>query len=215
MKKQAIAPIIFAALLLCGSGGASADPGFYGGVSLRDGNVESTGLKLGSLPLSWSGYASPLSDENQQRTMVFGGYRFRSDIAVEAAFNTTDQYALQPRVASSYGGVGLKSGDVGLHAWNADVYTSWEFLRSLSLYGRLGYAQSEGRPLFTGSVLMPGDPRRQRDGVNYGVGLRYDMTQSLGLRVEYSRFARFGGESAVSGPLPDSDQVLIGVQFKF
>ena len=49
---------------------------------------------------------------------------------------------------------------------------------------------------------MPGDARRQRDGVNYGVGLRYDMTQSLGLRVQYSRFRPFAGETASTGPLP-------------
>ena len=99
--------------------------------------------------------------------------------------------------------------------WNADVYTSWEFLRSLSLYGRLGYAQSETRPLFSGASLVPGDPRRLRDGVNYGVGVRYDMSQALGLRVEYARFGRFAGESSSVGVLPESDQVTIGVQFRF
>jgi opacity protein-like surface antigen len=85
----------------------------------------------------------------------------------------------------------------------------------VSLYGRLGYAQTETRPMFAGASLVPGDLRRQRDGVNYGVGLRYDMTQSLGLRVEYARFGRFIGEGANSGPLPETDQVRIGVQFKF
>jgi opacity protein-like surface antigen len=79
----------------------------------------------------------------------------------------------------------------------------------------LGYAQTDTRPLFAGASLLPGDVRRQRDGVNYGLGLRYDMTQSLGLRVEYARFGRFVGEGAGGGPLPESDQVLIGVQFKF
>jgi hypothetical protein len=41
------------------------------------------------------------------------------------------------------------------------------------------------------------------------------MTQSLGLRLEYSRFGRFAGESAASGLLPESDQVTVGVQFRF
>jgi opacity protein-like surface antigen len=215
VKKQSITTSIIALLLLCSTMPAWADAGFYGGVSLRDGSVESTGLKLGVLPLSWSRFAAPAPDDSQQRTTMFGGYRFRSDVAVEAAFNTADQYALQPRIAGSTASVGLRGVDPGLHAWNADVYTSWEFIRSLSLYGRLGYAQSDGRALLAGSVLTPGDPRRQRDGVNYGVGLRYDMTQSLGLRVEYSRFGRFAGESTSTGLLPDSDQLMIGVQFRF
>ncbi|HXX85067.1 MAG TPA: outer membrane beta-barrel protein [Casimicrobiaceae bacterium] len=215
MKKQALAALILGALMLCGPMPALADTGFYGGVSLRDGSTGATGLKVGALPLAWSAFAAPLADDSQQRTTMFGGYRWRSDIAVEAAFNASDQYALQPRIAGSAGGVGLKSVDSGLRVWNADVFTSWEFIRSLSLYGRLGYAQSDNRPLFASTLQTPGDPRRQRDGVNYGVGLRYDMTQSLGLRLEYSRFGRFAGESSPSGLLPDSDQVTIGVQFRF
>ena len=57
------------------------------------------------------------------------------------------------------------------------------------------------------------DGRRQRDGVNVGVGLRYDMNPSLGLRVEYARFGRFAGE--VGATLPDTDQVSVGLQMRF
>ena len=49
--------------------------------------------------------------------------------------------------------------------------------------------------------------------MNYGVGMRYDMNSALGLRLEYSRFGRFAGEFGSS--LPESDQVTLGVQFKF
>ena len=109
---------------------------------------------------------------------------------------------------------GRALGDFATRTWNADVYTSWEVIRRLSLYGRLGYAQSDPRPFFSGASLVQSDPRRQRDGVNYGVGLRYDVTHSLGLRVEYARFGRFAGEMIGSG-MPDSDQVSIGVQYRF
>ena len=50
--------------------------------------------------------------------------------------------------------------------------------------------------------------------MNYGVGLRYDVTRTLGLRLEYARFGRFAGES-VNGLLPESDQVQFGMQFRF
>jgi len=111
-------------------------------------------------------------------------------------------------------GLGLNLGEFAARSWNADVYTSWEVIRRLSLYGRLGYAQSDPRPFFSGASLVQGDPRRQREGVNYGVGLRYDVTHSLGLRAEYARFGRFVGETIGSG-MPDSDQVSIGVQYRF
>jgi len=215
MTKQSLILFAVVSLAIGASLPASAESAFYGGVSLRDPNTNATGGLKGDLPLTWTQFAAPIADDTVQRTMAYGGYRWRNDVAVEAAFNTGDKYSLQPRLGGAGGGVGLAAPDPSAHTWNADVYTSWEFVRSVSLYGRLGYAQTETRPLFAGASLVPGDLRRQREGVNYGVGLRYDMTQSLGLRVEYARFNRFVGEGANTGPLPESDQVMIGVQFKF
>jgi opacity protein-like surface antigen len=217
VKKQALLGILGAALVAGLATTAVAQNGFYGGVSMRDHGAESNGLMLGAQPLAWSRFSAPVTEDVNQRSLVFGGYRWKNDIAVEAAFNsaTTDKYALRPASTGlSIGpGVGLTLGDISVRTWNADVYTSWEMIHSLSLYGRLGYAQSDVRPFFAGASLIQGDPRRQRDGMNYGVGLRYDVTHSLGLRVEYARFGRFAGET-ISG-FPDSDQVSIGVQYRF
>jgi len=195
---------------------ALAQNGFYGGVSMRDNGTESKGLQLGDTPLAWNRFAAPVSDDASQRALLFGGYRWQNEVAVEAAVNTADKYALRQGTQTSIvgPGAGLALSDASTRSWNADVYTSWEVIRSLSLYGRLGYAQNDTGRLFSGASLIPGDPRRQRDGVNYGLGLRYDVTHSLGLRVEYARFGRFAGEAAGSG-LPDSDQVSVGVQFRF
>ena len=46
------------------------------------------------------------------------------------------------------------------------------------------------------------------------MGVRYEVTPALGLRLEYARFPRFAGETA-AGLLPDSDQVQFGMQFRF
>lgn len=215
MQKQLLLAAVATILGIGAAGPACAQNGFYGGVSLRQGATDTRGLTLAGSSLSWNRFSVPNGEDTDQQTLVFGGYRWKSDIAVEAAFNSRDQYALKP--GSSRLPVGLELGrvDASPRAWNADVYTSWEFLRSFSLYGRLGYAQNDTRPLFSGASLVPGDPRRVRDGVNYGVGLRYVLSQSLGLRVEYARFSHFAGESASVGVLPDSDQVTIGVQYRF
>jgi opacity protein-like surface antigen len=206
-----------AAVALGTAAAAFAQNAFYGGVSMRDHGAESSGLILGNQPLAWSHFTAPLADDADQRSLVFGGFRWKNDVAVEAAFNTTDKYALRPGTAGlTVGpGPGLNIGDFAARSWNADVYTSWEVIRRLSLYGRLGYAQSDLRSFSGPSLaLVQSDPRRQRDGVNYGVGLRYDVTHSLGLRVEYARFGRFAGEMIGSG-MPESDQVSIGVQYRF
>jgi opacity protein-like surface antigen len=220
MKKQTLLIALGALFGLGLSTLASGQNGFYGGVSMRDNGAESNGLQVGDVPSAWTRFATPVVDDQAQRSLLFGGYRWSNDVAVEAAvntINTVDKYSLhQGAVPSVIGpGPGLALSDASARSWNADVYTSWEVVRSLSLYGRLGYAQSDSRLLFSGASLVPGDPRRQRDGVNYGVGLRYDMTHSLGLRVEYARFGRFAGEGSIGNGLPESDQLSVGVQYRF
>ena len=216
MSKQTLL-IVLGCLVAAGAGTpALGQNGFYGGVSMRDNGTESTGLVLGDVQLAWNRFAAPVADDTQPRSLMFGGYRWKNDVAVEAAVNTVDKYALQPGAAPPVigQGPGLALSDNTARLWNADVYTSWEVVRSLSLYGRLGYAQNESRQIFSGASLVPGDPRRLREGVNYGLGVRYDMTHALGLRVEYARFGRFAGEGIGSG-LPDSDQISVGVQYRF
>jgi len=199
----------------------AATSGFYGGVSLRDRAQEGLGLTIGSASSVWSRYATPTVDDTSQRTLVFGGYRFGNDVAVEASFNAIDKYALKPSDTLDGGrGIGLNFGsgngfsDAPNRTWNLDVYTSWAFYRAFALYGRVGYAQSEGpREIGVLTSTTP-DGRRLRDGVNYGLGVRYDMNSALGLRLEYGRFGRFAGEVG-NGLLPESDQVTFGVQFRF
>jgi opacity protein-like surface antigen len=226
-KFAAIISFIFAGLAApvwaAESDAAAPAAGFYGGVAMRDHGADSMGLQSPAAPSTLTRFAPPTSDDVGSRALVFGGYRWRNDVAVEAAFSSMDKYSLRPSEPSPAGrGVGLGVGtgalgpsDVQSRSWNLDVYTSWAFYRTFSLYGRLGYAQADAAPLFAGASLTGGvDPRRLRDGMNYGVGLRYDIKSDLGLRLEYARFGRFGLDTGNS-VLPESDQVSLGVQFRF
>jgi hypothetical protein len=199
----------------------AAATGFYGGVSMRDHAREGLGVTFGSASSIWGRYVAPTADDSSPRSLVFGGYRWANDIAVEASFNSIDKYALRPTDSiPGARGVGLSfgsgggPGDLPNRAWNLDVYTSWTFFRTFALYGRLGFSQSDAVPLAGTPALAAPDVRRLRDGVNYGLGLRYDMSSALGLRLEYGRFGRFAGEFG-TGFLPESDQVTVGVQFRF
>ncbi|MFO1305569.1 MAG: outer membrane beta-barrel protein [Burkholderiales bacterium] len=227
MSKNQLLAIIISSVLSLACGGALAaegqpadSSGFYGGISLRsagqDGDNASVGLRLDGASSIWNRFVSPMADDNANRTLAFGGYRFANDLAVEAAIATADRYALQPVLTTPRRGVGLAlvpDAESGAKSWNVDVYTTWEFKKRMSLYGRLGYAQTDVAPTsfasFTSDVV-----RRNRDGVNYGLGLRYDMTPALGLRVEYARFARLPGEFT-TGLLPENDQLQFGLQYRF
>jgi hypothetical protein len=228
MKIQRIAAFISISLALGLAGPAQADErtdaaasGFYGGVSMRDGARDGPGLTFGPATSIWNRFVTPTADDTSSRALFFGGYRWANDIAVEASFNSIDKYALKPADgAVGARGVGLSFasgngiGDVPSRTWNLDVFTSWTFHRALALYGRLGYSQSDAPPLLGTATAPISEVRRLRDGVNYGLGVRYDMNSALGLRLEYGRFGRFAGEFG-AGPLPESDQVIFGVQFRF
>ena len=194
---------------------ADATAGFYGGVSLRGAEGSGPGLTVGPLNSVWNRFAMPVTDDSGARTLAYGGYRWANDLAVEAAVATLDRYSLQPAAPGSRRGVGLaldSDVDAGGRAWNVDVYTSWEFKKSFSLYGRMGYAQSEAPLPY--SPLFTGDARRSRDGMSYGLGLRYDLSSALGLKLEYARFGRLPGE-IVGGSLPENDQLQLGLQLRF
>jgi outer membrane protein with beta-barrel domain len=228
MKNQTFA-FVFSILLALGlttpaRGTDRADAvvadGFYGGVAYRDTATEGIGVKFGPASSLLALPATPTAvDDVATRSLVFGGYRWRNDVAVEASFSAQDKYALRPLESlPARRGMGLSFGagtvgDVQSRSWNVDVLTSWTLYKALALYGRLGYGQTETAPLVGSAPASVSVSRGLRDGVNYGVGMRYDMNSALGLRVEYSRFGRFAGELGSS--LPESDQVTFGLQLKF
>lgn len=227
MKKQlitavlSILPAFIAAPAECVERATVAPSGFYGGLALREQGVDAgRRMALGVPASALSRFSASVVDESVSRSLLYGGYRWRNEVVVEASFNAADPYALKPADnAPVRRGVGLvpASGslafsDLQARSWNVDLFTSWNFYRSLALYGRLGYAQTDLAPTLTSSLAAT-DARRVRDGMNYGVGVRYDMTSALGLRLEYGRFGRFAGEIG-STPL-ESDQVTFGLQFRF
>jgi hypothetical protein len=190
---------------------APTHPGFYGGVSLDDRGATPTGIRLAGVSSSWAKYGSVMADDNGTGALLYGGYHFANDVAVEAAFGRSDGFAL-PLARPGVGLALASPGDAAPRRWNVDLYTSYKLGAAFALYGRVGYQQNEALPAYL-LVNNAGVPHPQQ-GVNYGVGLRYDMSPALGLKLEYARFGRFAFDT-FSGSFPESDQVQIGVQYRF
>jgi Outer membrane protein beta-barrel domain len=218
MTKQALAVGLGLLCATVGVGSALAQTapvlssGFYGGIAFRENGADATGVTFGAKTPTWGRFTSPVADDTAaSRALLFGGYRWSNDLALEASLNTSERYALRPDTPTGRSGVGLSLLPADPNtSWNANVFGTWSFMRRFSLYGRLGYVQADNAA--TTFAAVPVDPRR---GVNYGVGLRYDLNPSLGLRLEYARFPRFAGETVQGGVLPDSDQLQLGVQLRF
>lgn len=213
-----IASIALGAVFSASAAEGDAGVGFYGGVSLRDRGYDAIGLQSSAGAVAGR-IGMTANDDAPSRAVVYGGYRWSNDVAVEATLMTSDKYALSPGDTLGLRGTsgtfgGSAPAELQGRAWNLDLYTSWAFYKSLSVYGRLGYVQAEHPPIPSASGLIgTGDPARLRDGVNYGLGLRYDLRSDLGLQLDYGRYGRPGGESGAL--LPDANQVRVGVQFRF
>ena len=59
--------------------------------------------------------------------------------------------------------------------------------------------------------LLADSPVRSR--WRYGLGMRYDITKSLGVRAEMERYSLMGGSSF--GTEPESEQISLGVSWRF
>src|SRR6266571_3912507 len=108
MKRQALMAALAAVIAVP----VFAQTGFYGGVSLRDNGREAVGLALSAMPLAWNRFSVPGADESAQHALVFGGYRWRNDVSIEAAVNTSDRYGLRPLPSGPGLRVGAAQGEV-------------------------------------------------------------------------------------------------------
>ena len=193
--------------------GAVGAQGFYGGFNVRPKNLDPGLALIEPASLSW---LKPTGEEPSQQAMVYGGYRLHRDVDVEAAVTHSQRLGLRFDPTS----FGLTAGDPTSRAWNLDVYTSWSLLPKFAVYGRVGYEQPSATAQLTpGTSAVSSVSRSQMIGLNYGVGVRYDLDAGMGVRFEWARPYRAGGAGGagvtdLSRPT-DADQVSVGLQFRF
>ena len=112
---------------------------------MRDRGAESGACSLATFP--WHGTVTlPSTDANGARTLRLrrlslgqrrrggGRRRFRGSVRTQP-----EGVAGRRGMGSAFANVT----DAAPRSWNADVYTSWGFAKKVSLYGRLGFVQSE------------------------------------------------------------------------
>lgn len=218
---------IFAAASLAASGATGAqEAGYFYGLRLTaplsikdDGaarvgawSFAAPGLKLGqSLEFS-----PPESVALSQATATaFRGYRFSSGLSLAAAFTTVGMPSYSPlsSVEAPVGAIGIRFDgarwiDARNRSINLDVVSAFSYGRALSVYGKLGVARGEARLSDALGVVAV-----ERTAMAYGVGVRYDFSSSLGLKLELSRGTRLGFDRLRTDSDPDS--INLGLRWSF
>jgi opacity protein-like surface antigen len=206
------------ALAAVGSVGAQ-ESGFFSGLRLAplgtaaNGavlNFSPPGLKLGQA----LEFSRPIDAANPLPTpaTAFGGYQFGSGFALGAAVSASS--GTSHTLAATNDGIGLRfdasrwAVPAQTSSTNVDVVSAFNYRSYLSVYGKMGVSRTDLRP---GDVsFIPGLP--DRTALTYGVGVRYDFTPNVGLKLELSRGTRLGlGLKTYDEP----DSLNFGIRWSF
>jgi hypothetical protein len=136
------------------------------------------------------------------------GYKYSRYLTVEGqlldyARSPSDVFSTPGSLASAFRSTGFGVGTVAtLPVW-----------RSFSFYGRFGAYRGDTRTTFVNSsTSLLTDPIMRGSRVRYGLGMRYDFTRAFNVHAEFDRFSPLGSPFSSD---PESDQVSVGVMWRF
>jgi OOP family OmpA-OmpF porin len=173
--------------VMSGASAATDDAFWYIG-----GNVGQSRAKIDDARISAQLLATgrtPISIVNDERNTAFkllGGYQFNKNFAVEAGYFNLGQFGYTATTVPA----GTLTGKIKLQGLNLDLVGLWPMTEKFSVLGRVGmnYAQAKDNFTSTGAVATPTTPNPSKNALNYkaGLGLQYDFTHALGMRVTAS-----------------------------
>ena len=133
------------------------------------------------------------------------GYKYSRYLAVEGEFNDSGRMAPDP-FASPYSASQFRASGFGVDT--IATLPVWHF----SFYGRLGAYHGDPRnPFSTYTVSLLGDGAAHTR-LRYGLGMRYNITDALGIRAEVERYTPLG--TPLTGD-PEGDLFSVGVSWRF
>ncbi|MEN9560102.1 MAG: hypothetical protein RLZZ502_1313 [Pseudomonadota bacterium] len=205
--------------------GNSAESPSRAGVGIK---VPSSFANANRLPNTlvpeWERTRNPFLTE---QNAIFGGVRFGSGgsgVGLGAAMSTV-RPSMDASLVSISQGLSYQTNLPWLNPvhnpgnLNLDVYSSYTTQNKFTFFSRLGYERNETRALqgLEANMIAPIASRglRQGQSLNYGLGIRYEVSDNFGLRAEYTRGTRLGLERNDLLKDTEPDSVSVGVRFKF
>jgi OOP family OmpA-OmpF porin len=189
----------------------AADSGWYVG-----GNVGQSRAKIDDeriiSGLLGGGFAttSISNDDRHFGYKVFGGYQFGKYFALESGYFDLGKFGFTANTQPP----GTFSGNIKLKGVNLDAVGILPVTNKYFGFARIGVNYAEARDTFAGTgAVHVLDPNRKQRAVNYkfGLGLEYDFTESVGVRVEAERYRI----SDAVGNKGDIDLASIGMVYRF
>ena len=158
------------------------------------------------------GTATISDDDRDSGHKIFGGYKFNRNFALEGGYFDLGKFGYA--ATTTIPAPGTLRGDMRLNGLNLDAVGTIPITERFAAFGRVGlnYAQARDSFAATGpySVVNPNPTKRE---LNYkvGLGLQYDFTPSLAMRLEAERY-RINDAVGSKG---DVDLVSVGLIYRF
>lgn len=199
MYKRAVSILLIAATPLAAGFEAHAQPtgntGFYGGL----------GAGRARTDIDTAGIAGS-TDKNDNAWKAFGGYQFNQNFAVEGGYVDLGKASVNGTQAGT-----PAFGSTDSKAWQAAAVGSLPLNQQFALTGKLGIARTE-TDTAGGVGGVPFGGTAHKTAPTYGVGLRYDVSKTFGVRGEWERFRI---DSAALGGKNDADLYSVNAIVRF
>ncbi len=191
---------------------AADDAGWYGGINIGQSRAKIDDARISAQLLGAGLTTTSIADDNRDTGYkLFGGYKFNKNFALEGGYFDLGKFGFKATTVP----LGTLSGNIKLKGVNLDAVGILPLTEKFSAFGRLGlnYAQARDSFTSTGAVPVPTNPNPRKSDTNYklGLGLQYDFTESLGMRVEAERYRI---NDAV-GNRGDIDLFSVGLIYRF
>lgn len=135
---------------------------------------------------------------------VFGGYMFNRHFGVEGAYVDLGEVSY----SGDFFGAPVTGGKVEVSGVNIAALGSYPITEQFSVFGKIGlFIWDVEASDTTGGV--PFSAKEDGTDISFGLGLGYNFTRNLGVRLEWERFK----VEAVSKA--DADLISLGVVWRF
>lgn len=168
---------------------AAADSGWIGGLNIGQSRANIDDVKITNQLLGAGLTPTSITDTSRSNAFkLFGGYKFNKHFALEGGYFDLGKFGYTTATVP----VGTLSGNIKLRGWNFDAVGYMPITEKFSAFGRAGANYAEARDNFssTGAVSVPAAINPSKNAFNYkaGLGVQYELTETIGLRGEAERY---------------------------
>lgn len=201
-----------AALALIASPIAVADEvGWYGGINIGGSRATIDDAWITGNLLGRGFATNSITDgDSDSGHTLFGGYRFNRNFALEGGYFDPRRFGFAATTVPA----GTLTGNIKHKGLNLDAVGILLVTDKFSAFGRVGLNYAEARDAFTGTGavnLLDPSPGKRDTNYKFGLGLQYNFTPSLGMRLEAERYR---ANDAVGGN-GDIGSVSFGMVYRF